>query len=179
MLTGELYLANNPELNTIRLKSRKLVKQLNDSAPDELELRRRIYAELFGVCGTDFLLEPPFYCDYGMNIHFGDSVFINFGCTFLDVCKITIDDRTLIGPHCQFYAATHPLDAEIRKTGLEFGKPITIGSDCWLGGGVIVCPGVTIGNRCVIGAGSVVTKDVPDDTIVAGNPAKPIGKKNA
>ena len=177
MLAGELYLANDPELNAIRLNSRKLVKQLNDSNPEELELRHRIFAELFGSCGENLLLEPPFYCDYGMNIHLGESVFINFDCTFLDVCKITIGDRTLIGPHCQFYAATHPLDWKVRKTGLEFGKPITIGNDTWVGGSAIICPGVTIGDRCVIGAGSVVTKDVLNDTIVAGNPAKPVVKK--
>ena len=174
MLAGELYLATDAELLADRMRARILLKQLNDSRPDEQALRMQICAELFGSHGENLVLEPPFYCDYGFNIHLGDSVFLNFGCTLLDVCEITIGDRTLLGPHVQLYAATHPLETELRKQGFELGKPIRIGNDCWLGGGVIVCPGVTIGDRCVIGAGSVVTRDVPNDSIVAGNPAKPV-----
>ena len=114
---------------------------------------------------------PPFYCDHGHGIILGEGVFVNYNCTFLDGGYIRIGDHTLIGPNCQLYTPHHPLNYEERREAKEYEYPITIGDDCWLGGGVIVCPGVTIGNRCIIAAGSVVTKDVPDDCLVAGNPA--------
>lgn len=113
-------------------------------------MRRRVLEELFGSTGEGVWLQPPFYCDYGCNIHLGEKVFFNFNCVVLDVCEVRIGNRTLFGPAVQIYAATHPLDAELRKTR-EFGKPVTIGSDVWVGGGAIICPGVTIGDRAIIG----------------------------
>ena len=121
------------------------------------------------------MIRPPFFCDYGYNIRLGDEVFLNFNCVILDVVEIIIGDRTQIGPATQIYAADHPRDAETRKTGLEFGRPVRIGSDVWIGGGAIILPGVTIGDGAVIGAGSVVTRDVAPGVTVAGNPARPRG----
>ncbi|KAG0647552.1 acetyltransferase [Hyphodiscus hymeniophilus] len=123
-------------------------------------------------------IDGPIKVDYGTNLRIGKAVYVNFNCTFLDTCIITIGARTLIGPNCSFYSATHPLDPFLRNgiQGPELGAPIMIGEDCWLGGGVIVCPGVTIGRGCTVGAGSVVTKDVPEFTCVAGNPARFIRK---
>ena len=119
----------------------------------------------------------PFRCDLGFNIRFGRNVIVNYNCTFLDTAPITVGDNTKIGPDCHLVTADHPRDHIERRVHRVRGKPITIGDDCWLGANVTVLPGVTIGNRCIIGAGSVVTKDVPDDSIYAGNPARPIGKK--
>ena len=116
-------------------------------------------------------IEPPFFCDYGSNIHFGRECYLNHNCIFLDVCKITIGSNTFFGPNSQVYTATHPLDPIERRKG-EFGKPVKIGNDCWIGGSAVIPPGVTIGDGVTVGAGSVVTKDVEDYTVVAGNPAK-------
>jgi maltose O-acetyltransferase len=123
---------------------------------------------------TDVWLEPPFYCDYGRNIALGRKVFFNFNCVILDVMAVRIGDRTLCGPAVQIYTAVHPLDAAERSRGLEFAKPVAIGSDVWIGGAAVICPGVTIGDRAVIGAGSVVTRDVPADVFAAGNPCRAI-----
>ena len=118
-------------------------------------------------------MQPPFYCDYGSNIHLGQRVFFNFNCVVLDVCPVRIGDFTLFGPSVQIYTATHPLDATLRRTQ-EYGKPVTIGSDVWVGGAAVICPGVTIGARSVIGAGSVVTRDIPEEVFAAGNPCRVI-----
>lgn len=122
------------------------------------------------------IVTPPFYCDHGNGITLGENVYINANCTFLDGGQITIGARTLIGPCVQIYTPHHPMDYVARREPKEHAYPVTIGEDCWLGGGVIITPGVTIGNRCVIGAGSVVTKDLPDDVVAVGNPAKVIRK---
>jgi maltose O-acetyltransferase len=119
-------------------------------------------------------LQPPFFCDYGSNIHLGKKVFFNFNCVVLDVCEVRIGDRTMFGPAVQVYAATHPLDAAERSSGRELGKPVVIGADVWVGGGAVICPGVTIGDRAVIGAGAVVTRDVPAGVFAAGNPCRVI-----
>jgi maltose O-acetyltransferase len=147
-----------------------LTRQLNDSGDDEVELRR----ELFGSTGTNLLLEPPFYCDYGSNIYIGDNVFFNFNCVVLDVTPVTIGSDTMFGPAVQIYTATHPLEASERLKGLEAGTSITIGSGVWVGGGAMLLPGVTVGDRSVIGAGSVVTRDIPPDVFAAGNPCRVI-----
>ena len=130
-------------------------------------------AELFGRT-TDAWIQPPFYCDYGTNISLGAKVCFNFNCVVLDVMPVTIGDNVLFGPAVQLYTATHPINAAERRTGLELAKPITIGSDVWIGGGTIICPGVTIGDRSVIGAGSVVTRSIPADVTAAGNPCRVI-----
>ncbi len=122
------------------------------------------------------ILTPPFYCDHGNGITLGEGVYINANCTFLDGGQITIGARTLIGPNVQIYTPHHPMNYVERRKPIETAYPVTIGEDCWLGGGVVVTPGVTIGNRCVIGAGSVVTKDLPDDVVAVGNPARIIKK---
>lgn len=173
MLAGELYDALDPQLSEERRRCRELCARLNSSREDEIEQRGRILAELFGH-ETDVWIQPPFYCDYGIHIKLGSKVFFNFNCVVLDVAEVVIGDRVLFGPAVQIYAATHPLSAEHRRGGLEFGKPIKIGSDVWVGGGAIICPGVTIGDRSVIGAGSVVTKDIPADVVAAGNPCQVI-----
>ncbi len=174
MLAGELYNALDPRLSEERLAARLLLKELNDGREDEPADRRAILKKLIPGAGENLWLQPPFYCDYGSNIKLGDNVFFNFNCVVLDVAKVTIGSRTLIGPNVQIYTATHPLNYTERASGLESGKPITIGDDVWIGGSVVICPGVSIGDRSVIGAGSVVAKDVPADVIAAGNPCRVI-----
>ena len=173
MLAGELYDPMDPELATARVRARDLCQALNATRESEEAERRRILTELFGSGGRQVWMQPPFYCDYGSNIHLGERVFFNFNCVVLDVCAVHVGDFTLFGPAVQIYTATHPLEAELRRTR-EFAKPITIGSDVWVGGAAVICPGVTIGSRSVIGAGSVVTRDIPDDVFAAGNPCRVI-----
>lgn len=139
----------------------------------ETEARRQILKDLFGVGGDTVWMQPPFYCDYGFNIELGERVFFNFNCVVLDVCTVRIGDFTLFGPAVQVYTPLHPLNAELRRRE-EYGKPIEIGSDVWIGGGAIILPGVRIGERAVIGAGSIVTRDVPAGTFAAGNPCRVI-----
>jgi maltose O-acetyltransferase len=172
MLAGELYDALDKQLSDERLQTRLLMKQLNDTREDETESRTEILKQLIPHAGPGLWLQPPFYCDYGTNIIIGEKVFFNFNCVVLDVTYVTIGSRTLFGPNVQLYTATHPIDYKERASGLEYAKPIKIGEDCWIGGSVVVCPGVTIGDRSVIGAGSVVTKDIPADVFAAGNPCK-------
>lgn len=174
MLGGELYDATDPQLSSERRHARLLMKQLNDSRDDEVALRHSLLQKLIGKAGEGLWIEPPFYCDYGSNITVGDKVFFNFNCVVLDVMQVTIGSNVLFGPNVQIYTATHPLDWQERASWLEFAKPITIGSNVWVGGGAIICPGVTIGDRSVIGAGAVVTKDIPADSFAAGNPCKVI-----
>lgn len=171
MLAGELYNPADEELASDRFRCRTILHEINQSAPEKGSHRAGLLNELFHAA-TDAWVEPPFQCDYGYNIHLGEKVYFNFNCVVLDVMPVTIGNNTLIGPAVQIYTATHPLDAAERRSGLEFAQPITIGADVWIGGGAIICPGVTIGDRVIIGAGSVVTKDVPPDVIVAGNPAR-------
>ncbi|MBJ6116904.1 sugar O-acetyltransferase [Pontibacter sp. BT310] len=174
MLAGEFYNALDPQLSEERLQARLLLKELNDSREDYPIERSRIIKELIPNGGEGLWLQPPFYCDYGYNIIVGEKVFFNFNCVVLDVMPVTIGSRTLFGPNVQIYTATHPLNYKERASGLESGKPITIGEDVWVGGSVVICPGVTIGDRSVVGAGSVVTKDIPAGVFAAGNPCKVI-----
>ncbi|MCX6216195.1 sugar O-acetyltransferase [Spirosoma sp.] len=176
MLAGELYNALDPELTQERIHTRLLLKALNESPEDQPERRTRVLQELIPNSGKGFWMQPPFFCDYGYNIILGDNVFFNFNCVVLDVMTVTIGSRTLFGPNVQIYAATHPINWSERASGLEYAKPVTIGEDVWIGGSVVICPGVTIGDRSVIGAGSVVTRDIPDDVFAAGNPCKVIRK---
>ena len=174
MLAGEMYDPLDQQLSGDRLKTRLLIKELDDSREDNEEERSRILKELLPNAGAGLWLQPPFYCDYGYNITTGEKVFFNFNCVVLDVTHVTIGSRSLFGPNVQIYTATHPLNHIERASGLEYAKPIIIGEDVWVGGSAVICPGVTIGDRTVIGAGSVVTKDLPADVFAAGNPCKVI-----
>ena len=173
MLAGELYDPMDPELVAARTHARDLCQDLNATRESQEAERRRILRELFGKGGDTVWMQPPFFCDYGTNIELGQRVFFNFNCVVLDVCPIRIGDFTLFGPAVQILTPMHPLNAELRRKE-EFGKPIEIGSDVWVGGGALILPGVTIGSRCVIGAGSVVTRDIPDGVFAAGNPCRVI-----
>ncbi|HRK60930.1 MAG TPA: sugar O-acetyltransferase [Candidatus Omnitrophota bacterium] len=172
MIAGEMYNAMDPELTEMRLRARKLLTQINQSVEDiRTGPRFELVKDLLGAVGKNVWLQPPFFCDYGKNITFGDSVFLNFNCVILDVAKVTVGSFVFMAPNVQIYTAGHPLDWQERRK-VEFGKPITIGDDVWIGGSAIICPGVTIGSKSVIGAGAVVTKDVPNGVVVAGNPAR-------
>jgi maltose O-acetyltransferase len=173
MLAGELYDPLDPALVRARERARDLCQELNATREAEQDRRRRILKELLGAGGDDVWLQPPFFCDYGGNILLGKKCFFNFNCVVLDVCRVKVGDHTLFGPAVQIYTATHPLNAELRRTR-ELGKPVEVGSDVWVGGGAILCPGVRIGDRAVIGAGSVVTRDVPSGVFAAGNPCRVI-----
>jgi maltose O-acetyltransferase len=173
MTAGRLYDPMDPELTTGRDQARELCLALNATRPSEPDERRRILRQLFGAGGDSVVLEPPFFCDYGFNIELGERVFFNFNCVILDVCPVRIGSFTLFGPAVQLLTPMHPLNAEQRR-GKEFGKPIEIGSDVWVGGGALILPGVRIGSRSVIGAGSVVTRDVPEGVLAAGNPCRVI-----
>ena len=171
MLAGELYDPMDPELVAARTHARDLCQALNATQEVEHEKRRQILHELFGAGGDTVWMQPPFFCDYGSNIKLGERVFFNFNCVVLDVCPVQIGSFTLFGPAVQVYTPMHPFNAEQRRRE-EFGRPVVIGSDVWVGGGAIILPGVRIGNRAVIGAGSVVTRDIPERVFAAGNPCR-------
>jgi len=175
---------NCKELSRLYSYAQELIRKLNDVPVDDVETRKSIEKVLFGHIGHNLQLYLPFRVNLGINIYIGDNVLINQNCTFLDLGKITIGARVLIAPDVKIYTATHPLNAKERCYDVDDGnakifniaKPVTIGNDVWIGGGAIILPGVTIGNGAIIGAGSVVTKNVPDNVVVAGNPAKIIKK---
>jgi maltose O-acetyltransferase len=174
MLAGELYNGMDPELVAERLRAREICQALTALPPTAAEEEKsELLARLFCI-PTNVYITPPFFCDYGTNIRFGDNVYFNFNCVVLDVTLVTIGSNALFGPLVQIYTATHPMDVATRRTGLESGKPVTIGNDVWIGGGAIICPGVTIGDGAVIGAGSVVTRDIPANVFAAGNPCRVI-----
>ena len=174
MIAGEMYAATDPQLTAERRRARDLCKSLNESHDSEQELRERVMRELFGRAGDAIWIEPPFYCDYGYNIILGSKVYFNFNCIILDPAPVTIGSNVLFGPTVQIYTATHPLSASERRSWQESARPVEIGSDVWLGGGAIICPGVRIGSRSVVGAGSVVTRDIPADVYATGNPCRVI-----
>jgi maltose O-acetyltransferase len=173
MLAGELYDPFDPELVDARERARDLCQDLNATRERDQQTRRAILKQLFGQGGESVWMQPPFFCDYGSNILLGQRVFFNFNCIVLDVCHVKVGDFTLFGPAVQIYTATHPMNADLRRKQ-EFAKPIEIGSDVWVGGGAILCPGAKIGDRAVIGAGSVVTKEIPSGVFAAGNPCRVI-----
>jgi len=175
MLDGELYDPMDPSLVAARARARDLCQALNATREAESDERRRILCELFGAGGDTVWMQPPFFCDYGSNIDLGERVFFNFNCVVLDVCAIRIGRFSLFGPAVQIYTPMHPFDAELRRSQ-EFGKPVEIGADVWVGGGAIILPGVRIGSRAVIGAGSVVTRDISEGIFAAGNPCREIRK---
>ena len=175
MRSRQLYDYTDPEIfGSIRHANELCVKltTMTTASPDY----RRTMEELIPGFPKDCVVVPPFHCDHGNGIRLGRNVFINYDCTILDGAFVTIGDNVKIGPKCQLYTPQHPMDHVDRRQPKETSYPITIGEDTWLGGGVIVCPGVSIGKRCIIGAGSVVTHDIPDDTMAAGNPARAIRK---
>ncbi len=172
MLSGDLYNADDPELMRDILRAEQLCATYNASAPGDGLVRRRILEELLGSLGEDSMIRPPFYCDHGYRISVGAHCFVNSGLVALDVAKITIGDDVQIGPNVQLLTPTHPTDPELRRNKWESSEPITIGNNVWLGGGVVVCPGVSIGDNTVVGAGSVVVRDLPANVVAVGNPAR-------
>ena len=173
MLGGELYDPLDAELVAGRERARDLCQALNATREADESARRQILRQLFARGGDSAWMQPPFFCDYGTNIELGERVFFNFNCVVLDVCPVKIGSYTLFGPAVQILTPMHPFNAELRRRQ-EFGKPVEIGSDVWVGGGALILPGVRIGSRAVIGAGSVVTRDVPDGVFAAGNPCRVI-----
>ncbi len=174
MLAGELYDAMDQELSKERRHARALVRVIEDTREDEPGRRHSLFSELFGSLGSRAEIETPFHCDYGYNIHLGEAFFANFDCVFLDACEIRIGDHCQFGPGVHIYTTALPLDRAARVGGREFGRPVTVGNGVWLGGRVIVNPGISIGDDAVIGSGSVVTRDVAAGAIVAGVPARPL-----
>lgn len=170
MRSQELYYFSDPEIHASLIHAKKVCARLRSMTICD-EDYRQVIEELIPGIPQSTTICPPFHCDHGTGIILGENVFMNYDCIMLDGGYIRIGKHTLIGPHCQFYTPQHPMDYVERREEKETAYPITIGEDCWLGGNVVVCPGVTIGNRCIIAAGSVVTKDIPDDSLAAGVPA--------
>lgn len=172
MLAGDLYVADDPEIAERQQRAMRLAARFQAAYTEGADAARTILAELLGSVGEGVDLRPPLYVDYGSNITIGARTFVNYHLTALDVARITIGEDCQIGPNVQLLTPTHPVEPEPRRDKLEAALPITIGDNVWLGGGVIVCPGVTIGDNSVIGAGAVVTKDVPAGVVAVGNPAR-------
>jgi maltose O-acetyltransferase len=172
MLSGELYLANDTELKKLSYQARALLDELNATSHTDNEARSKIIHRLFSKVGKNVNVNKPFYCDYGVHISVGDYFYANYDCIILDVNKVTIGDNVFFAPRVCIYTAGHPIDCDVRRTQLEYGKPVVVGNDVWVGGNVIINPGVTIGNDVVIGSGSVVTKDIPDHVVAVGNPCR-------
>lgn len=170
MLSGNLYMANDKELKVDVKKSRMLTRLFNNTTEEQKEYRAELLKELLKKTGDNIYIEPSFKCDYGCNISVGNNFYANFDCIILDVCNVDIGENVFFAPRVCIYTAGHPIDAEVRNTGLEFGKPVKIGNNVWVGGSTVINPGVNIGNNVVIGSGSVVTKDIPDNVIAVGNP---------
>ena len=179
MLGGHLYLADDAELAADFSRAKKLLRRYNQTTETEEELRRDLLRQLFGRCGEKIHVEPPFYCDYGCHISVGESFYANYDCIIIDVCDVVIGRNVFFGPRVGIYTAGHPLIAEVRNTGLEYGKKVVIGDNVWIGGNVVINPGVTIGDNTVIGSGAVVTKDIPGNVIAAGNPCRILRKISA
>jgi maltose O-acetyltransferase len=172
MLAGELYLASDPELTLEHQQACRVLRLYNETIEGEVELREQLLHDLFGQIGVSPKITPPFYCDYGSNINAGDHLYLNYGCVILDCNAVYLGDNLLCGPYVQIYTAHHPIDPQIRQTKQELAAPVKIGSNVWIGGGAIICPGVTIGENTTIGAGSVVTHDVPANVVAVGNPCR-------
>jgi maltose O-acetyltransferase len=172
MLRGELYIADDPQLAADHARAQELLDRYNATGHDEQELRDRLLRELLGEVGAGVVVKPTFRCDYGTNITVGDGTFVNYDCVMLDVVPIRIGAACQIATRVQLLTATHPIDPEPRRRGWESAEPIAIADNVWLGGGVIICPGVTIGENTVVGAGAVVTRDLPAGVVAFGNPAR-------
>lgn len=179
MLAGELHRSDGPELQADQHATARWLARYNASLERPTSVWHDLLRERLAEVGEGATIRPPFHCDYGFNIRLGPGVFLNFDCVILDVVLVTIGARTQIGPGVHIYTADHPRDPAQRRAMLEFGRPVSIGSDVWIGGGAIILPGVTIGDDAIVGAGSVVTRDVPKGATVAGNPARPITRRPA
>lgn len=176
MLSGEIYDAMHPKFIEMLGTTREKLWEFNNLRPSEMDKMKGILREILGGYGEKFHVNQPFRCDYGCNIFIGENFFANFNLTILDEGEVRIGDNCFIGPNVSIYTACHPLDPESRNTGVEWAEPVTIGNSVWIGGSATIVPGVTIGNNVVIAAGAVVTKDVPDNVVVGGNPARIIKK---
>lgn len=172
MIAGDMYDPFVPELIEGRNRARRLTRQFNQSLETEDLKRTELIKELFGSTGKDLFIEPSFRCDYGYNIHVGENFYANFDCVMLDACEIRIGKNCAIAPGVHIYTATHPIDPVERVSGIEYGKPVSIGDNVWIGGRAVINPGVTIGDNVVVASGSIVTKDISDNVVVGGNPAK-------
>ncbi len=172
MSEGKLYDPLDSELINERVKCKLLCQEYNNIKYDDIEKREDILKQILGKTKEKFFVEQPFICDYGYNIEIGEKFYSNHNLTILDCAKVTFGDNVLVGPNCAFYTAEHPLDAETRNKGFEYARPITIGNNVWIGGGVNILSGITVGNNVVIAAGAVVTKDIPSNVVIAGVPAK-------
>lgn len=172
MLAGQLYLPQDETLRREHMQAKLLFKAYNDSSPEAGQERRALLSRLLGGMGQKIEIEPPFMCDYGYNLVVGENFFANYGLVVLDCAKVTIGDNVLLGPGVHIYTAEHPLDPAIRRQGLESARPVSIGNDVWIGGGVIIQAGVTIGSGSTIGAGSIVTRDIPENVLAMGCPAR-------
>lgn len=175
MLGQMLYDADHDEeLLQRRLRAKELCYRFNGLSPLEEEQQRALLRELLGRTGAQFCIMPSFWCDYGDQIEIGENFFSNHNLVILDCARVRFGDNVMVGPNCGFYTAQHPIDAALRRRGLEWAYPITVGDDVWFGGGVQVMPGVTIGSDVVIGGGSVVVSDIPSHSVAAGNPCRVI-----
>jgi len=172
MLAGELYDASDPCIRAAHQQALRWIGRYNAAASSTAFERHKLLREFLGEVGEGAVIRPPFHCDYGFNIRLGAGAFLNFNCVILDVVEVSIGEKTQIGPGVQILAADHPRDPATRASGLEFGRPVRIGRNVWIGGGAIILPGVTIGDDALIGAGSVVTRDVPPGATAVGNPAR-------
>ncbi|ESR27002.1 sugar O-acetyltransferase [Lutibaculum baratangense] len=177
MLAGEFYAPGDPELRADAARAAEWMARYNATLAWTVAARHALLSELLASVGEGAVVRPPFHCDYGFNISLGRGVFLNFGCVILDVTPVTIGDLTQVGPGVQILTPDHPRDAAQRRQGLEFGRPIAIGANVWIGGGALIMPGVTVGDDAIIGAGAVVTRDVLPGATVAGNPARPIRQR--
>lgn len=172
MIAGELYSPMDSELIELRYRARKLFERYNTSSVDEMELRSTLIKELLGATGEDIYIEPSFKCDYGCNIFVGENFYANFDCVILDVAEVRIGKNCMLAPQVAIYTATHPIKAEERYLGKEYGKPIIIGDNCWIGGHATINPGVTLGDNVVVASGAVVTKSFGSNVVIGGNPAR-------
>lgn len=174
MLSGELYKSFDAELLAERQRAKEIVFRYNSLQPSMIEERNELLKSLFGSVKGNFFIEPPFRCDYGCNIEIGENFYANYNLVILDCAKVTIGDNVLIGPNVGIYTAGHPLHFELRNEEWEFACPITIEDNVWIGGNVVLNPGVTVGRNSVVGSGSVVTKDIPANVVATGNPCRVI-----
>lgn len=176
MLAGKLYIAGGKELAGDMKRARVLTRLFNNSTEEQQEYRTELLRKLFEATKKNLYIEPPFHCDYGCHITIGNNFYANYDCIIIDVAPVVIGDNVFFGPRVGLYTAGHPIDAGIRNSLLEYGKPIKIGNNVWIGGNAVINPGVTIGNNAVIGSGSIVTKEIPDNVIAVGNPCRVLRK---